>query len=287
MTQMTDFMENKLADFVRNQGLTLPSAWFLTPLSAWSDSSATEITGIGLSRVSKTRSLANFSGSQGDGSTLASSGTTHTSSNNTSVAFGTASSGATMSHVGLFDAASGGQCWMGWELETPLVISASDVVTLAPAQIKFSLGLSGGLSDFLSNALIDLIFRGQAYSFPAVMYHALYTSSPGNADAGVEIGGGVGYGRASLACSLAAISGTQSAGSTVASSGTSGEISNNVAVTHPQPSGSWSTPTHGGWRDASSAGNLLFHGALTNPTSISATSPPPSYAPGVAKFRFA
>jgi hypothetical protein len=287
MSQLTDYGENKLADFVRGQGLAaLPANWYLAPLSAYTDSSATEITGISLARVSKARSLANWAGTQGDGTTLASTGTTHTTSNNNSVALGTATGSATMVAVGFFDAASGGNCWMVWQLETPLSIVSSDVVTLAAGQVKFSLGLSGGLSDYLANKLIDLIFRGQAFSFPATMYHALYTSAPGNAGGGIEVGGGVAYARASLACTLAAISGTQSAGSTVASSGTGGRISNNVAVTHPQPTGSWGTPAWGGWRDASSAGNLLFHHALTRPLSISASSPPPSYAPNACGFTF-
>jgi hypothetical protein len=77
---------------------------------------------------------------------------------------------------------------------------------------------------------------------------------------------------------LANISGTQGAGSTVASSGTAGRISNNVAVTHPAPTGNWGTCSWGGWKDASTGGNLLFWQALTNPMSISAGSPAPSYA---------
>lgn len=287
MSQFSDFGENQIADFARGEGLsTLPANWYLTPLSAYSDSSATEITA-GLARVSKARSLVNFAGTQGDGTTLASSGTTHTTSNNNSIAFGTATGSATMSHVGFFDLSVDGNCWFAWELATPLSIIDTDVVTIAAGQVKFSLGLSGGLSDYLANKLIDLIFRGQAYSFPATMYHALYTSAPSNSGGGTEVGGGVGYARASLASSLAAISGTQAAGSTVASSGTTGRISNNVVVTHPQPTGSWSTPGWGGWLDASSAGNLLFWHALSNSATIGATSPPPSYAANACGFTFA
>jgi hypothetical protein len=279
MSKMTDYMECKLADWVRGQGLTLPAAWHFAPLSAWSDSSFTEI-GVGLSRVSKTRSLANFAGTQGDGSTLASSGTTHTTSNNTTIPFGTASGSATMSHVGLMDAASGGQCWMGWQLEDPLVIASSDVVTLAAGQIKFSLGLAGGMTDYLANKLIDLLFRGQSYSFPSPIYVGLLTG-------GVEVGGGVGYARASLTPSLASLSGTQSAGSTTASSGTGGRTANNALITFPQPSGSWSTPDEAGIFDAASAGNTLFQQALTSPTSIGASSPPPSFAPNALGISFA
>lgn len=288
MSQLTNFGENKLIDFLRGQGLSsLPASWYITPLSAYSDSSATEITGIGLARAAVTRSLANFSGTQGDGTTLASSGTSHTTSNNGSIALGTASGGATMVAVGFFDAASSGNCWMVWELETPLVINASDVVSLAAAQVKFSLGLTGGMSDYFANKLIDLIFRGQSYSMPASMWHALFTAAPTNAGGGTEVGGGVNYSRAELPCSLTALSGTQSAGSTSASSGTGGQSSNNIVVAHPQPSGSWGTCGHGGWKDASTAGNLLWWGALENALTIGASTPAPSFQPGDASFTFA
>jgi hypothetical protein len=279
MSQFTNHGENWLADLFRGQGsAALPAAWHIAPLSAYTDASQTEITGIGLARASVTRSLANFAGTQGDGTTLASSGTSHTTSNNSSIALGTATGGATMVAVGFYDASSGGNCWMVWELEDPLTIVSTDVVTLAASQVKFSLGLANGLSDYLANKLIDLIFRAQAYTFPATMYHALYTATPSNAGGGTEVGGGVGYLRATLAASLAAISGTQSVGSTTASSGTGGRISNNVAVTHPVPTGSWGTIGWGGLKDASTAGNLLFWHALTNPMTIGSGSPAPSYA---------
>jgi hypothetical protein len=279
MSQLTNFGENKLADFFRGQGLaSLPAAWHIAPLSAYTDLSQTEITTIGLARASVTRSLANFAGTQGAGTTLASSGTSHRTSNNGSIALGTATGGATMVAVGLFDASSGGDCWMVWELEDPLVIADTDVVSLAAAQLSFTLGLTGGMSDYLANKLIDLIFRAQAFSFPATLYHALYTATPSNAGGGTEVGGGVNYSRATLAASLAAISGTQGAGSTVASSGTAGRISNNVAVAHGVPSGSWGTAVAGGWHDAATSGNLLFWHALTSSMTISSGSPAPTYA---------
>jgi hypothetical protein len=279
MSQLTNYGENKLADFFRGQAIGIPDGnWYLAPLSAASDSSVTEITGVGLGRVTRARSLANWAGTQGDGTTLASSGTTHTTSNNVAVNLGTASGSGTLVGVGFFDAASGGNCWMVWLLDTPLAFASSDVVSLAIGQIKFSLGLSGGMSDYLANKLIDLIFRAQSYSFPTAMWHALYTAAPSNAGGGTEVGGGVGYSRAELQCDLSSICGTQGAGTTTASSGTGGRIANNDIVTHPEPSGTWGTCTHGGWKDLSSGGNLLFWGELANPLSLGLGSPAPSYA---------
>lgn len=288
MSQFTNFGENEVADWFRSQGLgSLPANWYITPLSAYSDSSQTEITGIGLARASVARSLANFAGTQGDGTTVASTGTSHTTSNNNSIALGTATGSATMVAVGFFDASSGGNCRAVWELEEPLLISNTEVIALAPGQVKFSFGLAGGVSDYLANKFIDLYFRNQAFSFPATMYRGLMTGIPSNAGGGTEVGGGVGYARASLAATLAAISGTQSPGSTTASSGTGGRISNNVSVTHPTPTGSWGTPEWGTWYDAASAGNLLFWRALTNILTIGSGSPAPTSPANTCGFRVA
>ena len=279
MSQFTNYGENKLADFFRGQGLTLPTNWYMTPLSAYSDSSATELTGVGLSRVSVARSLANFAGTQADASTTASSGTSHVTSNNNAIAFGTASGSGTLVAVGLFDAASGGNCWMVWELDASLPFVTSDSVGLTAAQLRFSLGLTNGCTDYLANKLIDLIFRAQAFSWPATIYHGAFTAAPSNAGDGTEVGGDVGYTRASLVPSTANISGTQSVGSTTASSGTAGRISNNVSVAHPQPTGSWGSLGWGGWFDAATSGNLLFWHALTASLTVDASSSPPTYAP--------
>lgn len=278
MSQLTNYGENKLADFIRGQGLTLPAAWHLAPLSAYTESSITELTGVGLARVSITRSLANFAGTQGDGTTLASSGTSHTTSNNGAVDFGDATGSGTLAAVGFMDDASGGNCWMVWELEEPLAFDNTDPVELAISQIKFSLGLTGGMSDYFANKLIDLLFRAQSYSMPSSMWHALFTVAPTNAGGGTEVGGGVGYARAEIESTMTDWSGTQGAGTTVASSGSGGRISNNVAIAHPTPTGSWSTLPAGGFYDASSAGNLLLWRALTNPITVGLGSPPPTYA---------
>lgn len=285
MSQFTNSGENQLADFFRSQGSgSLPANWYLTPLSAYNDASQTEITGIGLSRVSVPRNLSNFSGTQGDGTTLASTGTTHTTSNNNPVAFGVATGSATMVAIGFYDAASGGNCRMVWELETPQSIVNTNVVTMAASTIKFSLGLAGGVTDYLANKLIDLWFRSQSFSWPATIYHGLFTTTPGNAGGGTEVGGGVGYARAALTCDMTNISGTQSAGSTVASSGTGGRISNNVAVTHPTPTGPWGSPEWGVWFDAASSGNRLFWRVLTNPLTVGSGSPAPSFAADACGF---
>lgn len=118
------------------------------------------------------------------------------------------------------------------------------------------------MSNYLENSLVDQLFRGQAAPTTTTLYVGLLTTAPSDAGGGTEVSGGS-YARVAVTSSLANWAGTQSAGSTVASSGTGGQTSNNVAITFPTPAATWGTVTHFGIYDASTAGNLLFWGALT------------------------
>lgn len=118
------------------------------------------------------------------------------------------------------------------------------------------------MSDFLENKLIDQLFRGQSAPTTSTLYVGLLTSAPSDTGGGTEVSGGS-YARVSVSSSLANWAGTQSAGSTTASSGTGGQTSNNAAITFPTPTAGWGTVTHFGIYDASTSGNLLFYGALT------------------------
>jgi len=118
------------------------------------------------------------------------------------------------------------------------------------------------MSDYLENKLIDQLFRGQTAPTTTTLYVGLLTAAPSDSGGGTEVSGGS-YARVAVTSSLANWAGTQSAASTVASSGTGGQTSNNAAITFPSPSATWGTVTHFGIYDASSGGNLLFWGALT------------------------
>jgi hypothetical protein len=134
-------------------------------------------------------------------------------------------------------------------------------------------------SDYLENKLTDLIFRAQSFTAPANIYVSLHTASPTDAGGGTEVTGGS-YARVQIVTSLANWSGTQSAGSTVASSGTGGASSNNGAVTFPAPTANWGSITHFGIWDAASGGNLLVHAALTTPKTVNNGDAAPSFAAG-------
>jgi hypothetical protein len=107
------------------------------------------------------------------------------------------------------------------------------------------------ISNFLENKLLDHSLGGTAYTQPSTIYVALYTSDPTDADSGTEVTGGS-YARQSVA--FAAASG--------------GSKASNATVTFPTATANWGTVTHIGLRDASTAGNLLWSGALSSSASV-------------------
>ena len=102
------------------------------------------------------------------------------------------------------------------------------------------------MSNYLENALINATLRNTSYTSPATVYVALFTSDPTDAGSGTEVSGGS-YAR------KAATFGAPSNGASTISS----------AIEFDQATGSWGTVTHFGIYDASTSGNLLYHGALT------------------------
>ena len=289
MSQLTDYAENKLVDMIRAQAWVLPASLYLGLASAAVDSTITELSGTGYARVSLTRGLASWAGTQAAASVLASTGTSHASSNNTVINWGTSGSAwGTANFVAVFDAATAGNAICYLPIPTPIVIGTAQPVSVAIGVLTFTLGLTGGCSDYLANALIDFIFRGQAFTFPATVYEALFTAAPTNAGGGTEVGGGAGYARVAVVGSLANWAGTQAAGSAVASTGTSGQTSNNVAIAFAGPvTAAWGAL---GWQaeyDAASGGNLLFWSPLNAIKSVAAGASAPAYQAGARTITFA
>ena len=101
------------------------------------------------------------------------------------------------------------------------------------------------LSDFLENKIIDHMLRNQAYTPPATVYVALFTTATDDTGGGTEVTGGS-YAR-------------QDAGLSAASSGAS---SNAADITFPTATADWGTVTHCALMDASTAGNMLMHSIL-------------------------
>ncbi len=133
------------------------------------------------------------------------------------------------------------------------------------------------MSDYLENKLIDALFRGQTYTFPATVYFALYTATPSDTGGGTEVTGGS-YARVAVACTLANFAGTQGAGTTVASTGTSGTTSNNGTITFAAPTANWGVITGLAVMDALTAGNELIWCPLATSKTINNGDAAPSFA---------
>ena len=276
MSKLTNYGENKLADMARGQGLSLAADWTVHLLTAVSDSAHTKVTGAGYAPVTVARSLTAWAGTQAAASTLASIGTSHRTSNNELIDFGTGGAGGWSGPaiaVGLFDGTEL-FCWADMD---PRTILEGEPFSFDPGTLIFDLGVTGGMSDYLSNRLIDLIWRAQAYSWPATLYAAYTTTTPTNAAGGLEPGVG-GYARQPIASSLSGWTPTQGGLVSDASSGTSGRIGNQAVVTFPAPTANQGVATHGELLDAVSGGNLMFWRQLAGAKSVVAGGSAPNFA---------
>lgn len=107
------------------------------------------------------------------------------------------------------------------------------------------------ISNYLENALVNATLRNTAYTSPSAVYVGLFTTDPTDAGTGTEVSGGS-YAR--QAATFAAPS--------------DGASSTSADINFPQATGNWGTVTHFGIFDASTTGNLLYHGALTTSKTI-------------------
>jgi hypothetical protein len=160
-----------------------------------------------------------------------------------------------------------------------LMLGCSAMVAPQPSQ-------AAALSNYLQNKLIDWFLRAQTYSPVGTVYVALATVAPvaGNTTAcGTEVTGGS-YARVAVTSSLANWAGTQSAGSTAASSGTSGQTSNNATITFPAPTANWGTVVGFCLMDASTVGNMLIFAPLTTSKTVNNGDAAPSFAIGALTY---
>jgi hypothetical protein len=145
---------------------------------------------------------------------------------------------------------------------------------------------AGALTDFGENKLVDSLLRAQAIGTPATWYVALYTDTCTDAGPGTEVStSGTAYARQPVTAALASWAGTQSAGSTVASTGTGGTTSNNAAITWAASTAAWGTIQSVGWLDASTAGNRWICINLTSSLAVSGTGYTVSFSAGTLQFQ--
>lgn len=146
MPAFTDFAENKLIDWLwRGQAMpVLPASWFfglLAEVPGDSVGSLVEIVGGSYARVPVVRSLGNWAGTQGVGTTAVSAGTSASTSNNGLISFPapTADWGLVRG-IAIFDAAAAGNCWFADRLAEARTIRAGDAPpTFLPGAFGFTL----------------------------------------------------------------------------------------------------------------------------------------------------
>lgn len=131
----------------------------------------------------------------------------------------------------------------------------------------------------LQNALVDAIMRGQPFQAPVTWYVALVTQLGDSVTPGREVSG-TGYLRQPINASLLNFSGTQGAGSTTASTGTSGSSSNNVAITFGNAGTNWGTIIGYEFWDQATGGNRWLAGKLANALTINTGDPTRGFAIG-------
>lgn len=127
-----------------------------------------------------------------------------------------------------------------------------------------------GMSNYLEVELRKHIFRTGSFTKPTVLAVALHTADPTDAATGAEVSGG----------SYARVQRDPLDANWTGASATSGLTDNAAAITFPAPTANWGTITHFSIWDATSAGNMLVHGALTTPKTVNNGDPAPSFAIG-------
>lgn len=111
---------------------------------------------------------------------------------------------------------------------------------------------------YLDNKIVDLAFGGVAYSAPATVYVGLSTTTPTQSSTNVTEPSGNGYARVAV---------TNNTSNWPSAS--NGSKSNANAIIFPTSTGSWGTLTYFVIYDASTGGNLMGYGALTNSQTVS------------------
>jgi hypothetical protein len=102
------------------------------------------------------------------------------------------------------------------------------------------------MSNYLENALINATLRNTTFTSPTTVYVGLFLTDPTDAGSGTEVSGGS-YARKAMTFGAPR----------------NGESVNSGAVEFDQATGDWGTIPFFAIFDASTSGNMLYHGALT------------------------
>lgn len=142
MANATNYWENIEQDAsLRGQPLPGFTNWHVALFTAApSDAGGgTEVSGGSYARVAVPRTLAAWSGTQGAGTTTASTGSGGRSSNNNPIVFPAATANwGTVTHVALFDAATGGNMCFQGPLAAPQLVDAGNVFEILADQLALT-----------------------------------------------------------------------------------------------------------------------------------------------------
>lgn len=237
MANLSDYAENLLVAWLaRSAAVTRPTGWHVALFtSAPSDTGGgIEVTGSGYARQAVTF-----------GPATATSGQTV---NEAAVVFAATGGWGTVTHMGIFDAASAGNLLWHGPLVASRSIGSGDTYTLPAGSIVAS--LAQRVSNHLKKRALDWLMTTAAVARPSAWYLALYSTAPNDNGGGVEVTGS-GYARQPV---------------------TFGAPADGVSISTNQQSfgatSDWDVVTAAGIFDAASGGNLLWHGPLSGTRQI-------------------
>jgi hypothetical protein len=138
MAAKSDYLENKIIDWLfRGQSYTPPATLYFALLTTNTDddgSPLVEVSGGSYARAGVAASLTNFAGTQGAGTTVASTGNTGTTSNNVAITFPapTANWGS-VTGMAVYDAPTGGNMLIYTALTLPKTVNNGDAAPVFSA----------------------------------------------------------------------------------------------------------------------------------------------------------
>ena len=256
MSNFTDWAENEVCRLFAGGAASFPASLSVALCASAGDAGFSDVAG--LSRVDVARNLSSWSGTQGAGTTTASTVTSRSISNNSELDFGEAGESVTANAVGIY---SGENPLAYVPMNSPMTINAGDAVKIGAGEIILTISTVGGLTHFACNKLLDLIFRGQAYAFPATYKIGLFVVAPTLAGGGTEASG-TGYARADLSAWTAPSGGT---------------ISNASQIQFNAPQSTWGTIEAGA---LFSGGDMIFTAGFSEAKTIVAGAGAPKFAAG-------
>lgn len=230
MSQISNYSENKIINLVlRNTAWTTPTVYISAHTADPGETGANELAGGGYARVA----APTFSAA----ASRAIASTTELKFPLMLAAVGT------ITHLAAWDAMSGGNLlWYSSSITSPITTAVGIVPTFASGVISIS--LSGEISTYLANKLLDHIFRATTYTSPGTsLYTSLHTADPGLTGAS-EVPSTNAYARVQV---------------TTWDSPSDGATANTSAITYPIPTpSSWATVSYFGIWDAATSGNFLL-----------------------------